>query len=417
MKNLKLFVSLILFIVFLFTSFSVFAQVSPTPLPGTGAYSINLSPNITEKTCYKNDPNCFLQVNYFGYNRTGEALYNTTFYTSGNYYKNLSYIGFDGNWTTGQSSTSQVIQPGGSINTLVKLIPPADFLGTLSTSLYVDGKTCTVPSSCYYYGGSETKFTINIIDSPVTPTATPSPTLIITPTPTASPSPTVVPSQFRFEINPNPSFVNQQFQLALYATTATGTEIQTQTVIPPGIKLFYSTCTDLLGCTYPNVFTAYQPGTSSLFLYAYAVDKGVYNFSTEFYEPSTNRRETVQTSLVVNEPVTPTPTVVPTVIPKPTPTTVPNILPVIVTNSLPIAKKDIKYMTNITAKDMDKDYMTMFIEHLPAGLSQKVILSDRGIIKSEISGRPTIKGIFTINVKVKDQKEGTVNQKLILMVR
>jgi len=129
---------------------------TPTLAPGTGAYQIILNNSQTTLTCVKNDPNCYYQSTFQAINRTGQPLYNTTLYTNSPY-KTLTFIGFDGNWTSETSKTNLIIQPGqAAINTLVKVVPPP-YAGEWLSSLCIDGQTCNTnvnPPDCYFYGGS-----------------------------------------------------------------------------------------------------------------------------------------------------------------------------------------------------------------------------------------------------------------------
>ncbi len=149
-------------------------------------------------TCQSKDDCTYSGVVIFA-NDAEKDLYHTTLYTSAAY-EGLKYIGFDGNWTTGQSSTDRVIKPNEDISVAFEAHFPTDYPGnTYWASLYIDAKTCKVdinPPDCYFYGGKgfQVKF---VIASPTpTPTFMPTPTPIPTITPTPIGIPTFTPSVY-----------------------------------------------------------------------------------------------------------------------------------------------------------------------------------------------------------------------------
>lgn len=155
-----------------------------------GAFDLTLSNGNTTLNCQRGDTNCTFQTVVIAKNRTDKPLYNTTIYTSSPN-NSMTYIGFDGSWTSGQSKASRVVQPGEEIvNTLVKVVYPSNFTGPLYAAFYIDAQTCnpnTTPPDCTYYGASSFTVTINIVDP--TPTATPRPTSSPTSTPRVTPTP------------------------------------------------------------------------------------------------------------------------------------------------------------------------------------------------------------------------------------
>jgi len=188
-----------------------------TPTPNNGSYSISLFPNQTDINCYLGDTNCYLQVGYHAYNSISQPLYNTTLYTS-NFQNVISYVGFDGNWTTGTSRTSRVIQPGEeAVSTVVKVTPPSS-IGTFYVTLYVDGQTCKTnltPPDCYYYGATATNFKITVLPKP-TPTV-----VIPTPTPTSTPTPTPTPTVVIPTPTPTPVVIKNRQPVVMTSTLKT----------------------------------------------------------------------------------------------------------------------------------------------------------------------------------------------------
>ena len=183
---------------------------SPTPTPAIyfGAYQLNLTNSQTNLTCLKGDPNCYYQTVLIAKNITSKPLYNTTIYTSSYPSEMVKYIGFDGNWTSGKSTTTAVVQPGAeAINTIVKAVPPAQ-TGEWIANWYIDAQTCNLnvsPPDCYYYGASLLTVKIKVVARPtptLAPSATPSPSSA--PTPTLAPSPTSLPTP-TLALSPTPS--------------------------------------------------------------------------------------------------------------------------------------------------------------------------------------------------------------------
>lgn len=171
---------------------------TPTPtITRQGAYRIDLSnPHVT-LVCQKGDPNCYFNSSFRPVNIAGQALYNTTIYAGSSPQNLVKYIGFDSNWTSGQSKTTKIVPPGeAAISSLVKMIPPA-VAGEYSGTLYVDGQTCNNnvnPPDCYYYGAGQVNIKIKVVDNlNTTQTPTPLPTKILTPTPTYRAIPTSTP--------------------------------------------------------------------------------------------------------------------------------------------------------------------------------------------------------------------------------
>lgn len=174
------------------------------PVPPTGAFVLSLSNNQTTLTCRLGDPNCFYQTVLNASNRTGQLLYQTTIYLSspGNA---MSFVGFDGNWTSSPSTTNRTIQPGEAVNTQVKVIPPLA-IGTTRATFHIDGKTCnlhTNPPDCYFYGASNFTVVINVVGPLI---SSPTPTPSVAPWPSVAPSPTATPFPFSTPtIRPRPT--------------------------------------------------------------------------------------------------------------------------------------------------------------------------------------------------------------------
>ncbi|MBI3620304.1 hypothetical protein HY214_04145 [Candidatus Roizmanbacteria bacterium] len=153
---------------------SIASAPTPIPTPG-GAFSILPTVKVS-LTCVVNDASCSYQGSIIAANRTGKALYNTTMYQSS--YKNiLSFVGFDSKWTTRQSKTGTVYQPGYGPTTVFKVANPK-VPGVFSASFYVDAQTCnlnTNPPNCIYYGAAKVVATVNVVKSLPPTSAQPSP--------------------------------------------------------------------------------------------------------------------------------------------------------------------------------------------------------------------------------------------------
>lgn len=113
----------------------------------------------------------------------------------------------------------------------------------------------------------------------------------------------------------------------------------------------------------------------------------------------------------------PTPTKTPT--PKPTktitPTPAPNTPPTIITTSLPYASIRKPYSATITARDTNRDTMSMNISGLPSGITQGSCTQAIGI-DCIIQGSAKNKGIYSVNVTVSDGRGGVAKKTLRLFV-
>lgn len=223
------------------------SPVTPTPTPRpSGAYRLELSNPQTNFTCVKGDPNCYYQTVFRAVNQVDQPLYKTTIYTYAYPQGALSYIGFNGQWTTGQSQTTRVIQPNEeATNTLVKFIPPAT-TGVWFGTLYIDGQTCNTrvnPPDCYYYGASQLNIRITVVDGP-TPTLIPTITPTIAPTITPTARPTVTPTQ---KPSPTPTMKPTVTPTAKPTATPTIRPTVTPTVKPTVTPTIRPTATPTLG--------------------------------------------------------------------------------------------------------------------------------------------------------------------------
>lgn len=171
-----------------------------------GAYNIvNLPSSILSISCSNKD-SCTYSGTVVFQNVTGKDLYNTTLWTNAPY-NGLEYIGFDGSWTYGQSSTDRIIKPGERILVQFKVKFPKEYPdNTYFAYLYIDGKTCkldTTPPDCYFYGGTGLTVKLEVVSPTPTPILTPTPIPTSIPTPTPSPKLTPTPT-----FTPTPSFVS-----------------------------------------------------------------------------------------------------------------------------------------------------------------------------------------------------------------
>jgi hypothetical protein len=163
------------------------------------AYRIETPGDTVDHYCtLDNTSDCTYQSLVVFANNTSQSLYDTTLYKSGS---GIEFTGFNGNWTSGQSTTSQVIAPDQAVSTQVRFTPTQLTVGTHYATLYIDGKTCnqnTNPPDCYFYGGKSLNIRVHINPAPTnTPAPTPEPTSTPFPTPTQSPTtptPTTQPS-------------------------------------------------------------------------------------------------------------------------------------------------------------------------------------------------------------------------------
>ncbi len=182
------------FLVSILPAFFFLLTVKPVK---AGAYKIvSPSSNILSITC-TNKNNC----SYYGVvgfqNITGQNLYDTTLWANSPY-NGLEYVGFDGQWTSGQSTTNRTIEPGMTISVEFKVDFPQNYPGnTYFAYLNIDGKTCnfsTTPPDCYFYGGTSLTIKLEVVQP--SPTPTPTPTLTPTPTPILTPPNTPTPTPY-----------------------------------------------------------------------------------------------------------------------------------------------------------------------------------------------------------------------------
>jgi uncharacterized repeat protein (TIGR01451 family) len=132
--------------------------------PPQGPFVVTASVSSLEFTCKVSDVNCHLDIPVRATNRLNQAVYSTTMYqVSVN--DSLSFMGFDGSWTSEQNTSLQVFQPGQSFTTMVKVVKP-NSLGIFYAFFYVDAKICntaTTPWDCTFYGASEVTVIVHVI--------------------------------------------------------------------------------------------------------------------------------------------------------------------------------------------------------------------------------------------------------------
>jgi len=116
-------------------------------------------------------------------------------------------------------------------------------------------------------------------------------------------------------------------------------------------------------------------------------------------------------------PVSPTPTTIPTVTPKPKP----NKKPVITSGHLPSGKVNKNYQAYVTGYDKDlSDNLTMTITNLPQNISRgpcaQYTAEERNMIKCVVSGIPQKRGLYFVNVTLADNKGNSSNRKLPFLI-
>lgn len=115
----------------------------------------------------------------------------------------------------------------------------------------------------------------------------------------------------------------------------------------------------------------------------------------------------------------PTPTATPT--PTPTPTPIPNSAPTILNTLLPYGKVGTRYGVKISGTDSNtSDILTPIISSLPPGISRgscsQYVVGTVKQIDCRISGIPTKVGVYSIVFSLRDNKGGSVQQKLPLVI-
>ena len=432
--------------------------LAPTISPiQVGAYSLRLTNYQTEITCKLGDPNCYYQTTLIATNRTGKPLYNTTMYQSSPN-NIMSFIGFDGNWTSQKSTTTKIVQPWEeAVNTLVKVVPPK-ILGKTNSTFYIDGQTCNInvsPPDCYFYGASSLTVTINVVESltPTTHPLSPSPQL----TPPLTPSPAVLnpikwntPQVYlqaddfylvangkkffakvpnvRVSSDPgNPTYTTlevqwqengQEMRLYMYFHADNqkwwSPEIRTYGGYPPENWIYYygRFFESPLGSEYKDNFVLMYSDSQR--------NKG--NSGNIYFK---NLRLQAFKNRLVTPTLAPRPTTwftpSPHPILTPTPTVSLNHLPVITTISLPIGRVGKTYTATISGYDLDLDnILTMTITNLPPGIPKgpckTSIVQRRKQISCLISGKPTKSGIYSIGLTLKDNRGGVARRTLSLRI-